>query len=113
MAEGDLQITTASSAAEVREFIMLPFRLYEGVEQWVPPLISERKRHLDRRRNPFFQHADAEYFLARRGGRVVGRISAHVDQLFNEEQENEWGQFGFFECEDDPEVAAALVDSAS
>ena len=41
MAEGELQITTASSAAEVREFIMLPFRLYEGVEQWVPPLISE------------------------------------------------------------------------
>ena len=112
MAEGELQITTASSAAEVREFIMLPFRLYEGVEQWVPPLISERKRHLDRRRNPFFQHADAEYFLARRGGRVVGRISAQVDRLFNEVQGNEWGQFGFFESEDDPEVAAALVEAA-
>ena len=113
MSERELQITTASSPAQVREFIMLPFRLYEGVEQWVPPLISERKRHLDRRRNPFFQHADAEYFLARRGDRVVGRISAHIDQLFNEVQENEWGQFGFFECEDDPEVAAALVDAAS
>ena len=112
MAEGDLQITTASTPGEVREFIMLPFRLYEGVEQWVPPLISERKRHLDRRRNPFFQHADAEYFLARRGGRVVGRISAQVDRLFNEVQGNEWGQFGFFESEDDPEVAAALVEAA-
>ena len=101
----DLQIATASTAGDIREFIMLPFRLYEGVDQWVPPLISERKRHLDRRRNPFFQHADAEYFLARRGDRVVGRISAQVDQLFNEFHDNDWGQFGFFECEDDPEVA--------
>jgi len=92
---------------------MLPFRLYEGVDQWVPPLISERKRHLDRRRNPFFQHADAEYFLARRGDRVVGRISAQVDARFNEIHENDWGQFGFFECEDDPEVASALIDAAS
>ena len=113
MAEPSVQITTASSPAEVREFIMLPFRLYEGVDQWVAPLISERKRHLDRRRNPFFQHADAEYFLARRDGRVVGRISAQVDRLFNEVQGNAWGQFGFFECEDDPEAAAALVGAAT
>jgi hypothetical protein len=113
MAEPSVQITTASTPGEVREFIMLPFRLYEGVDQWVAPLISERKRHLDRRRNPFFQHADAEYFLARRDGRVVGRISAQVDRLFNEVQGNEWGQFGFFECEDDPEAAAALVGAAS
>jgi len=78
----------------------------------VPPLISERKRHLDRRRNPFFQHADAEYWLARRDGRVVGRITAQVDQRFNEFQDNDWGMFGFFECEDDPEVATALLDVA-
>jgi hypothetical protein len=109
----DLEITTASTPSDVREFIMLPFRLYEGVDQWVAPLISERKRHLDRRRNPYFQHADAEYFLARRGGRVVGRISAQVDRLFNEVQGNEWGQFGFFECEEDQEAASALVDAAT
>ncbi len=109
----EVEITTASTRALVREFIVLPFRLYDGVEQWVPPLISERRRHLDRRRNPFFQHADAEYFLARRGGRVVGRISAQVDQRFNEFHDNDWGQFGFFECEDDAEVAWALIDAAS
>ena len=78
----DVRIATASSRGDIREFIMLPFRLYEGTDRWVPPLISERKRHLDRRRNPFFQHADAEYFLARRGDRIVGRISAQVDQRF-------------------------------
>jgi len=109
----EVRIATASTRGEVREFILLPFRLYEGTDRWVPPLISERRRHLDRRRNPFFQHADAEYFLARRGNQVVGRISAQVDQRFNEFHDNDWGQFGFFECEDDPEVAGALVDAAS
>jgi len=108
----DLTVGPVSGRRELRQFILLPFRLYEGVEQWVPPLISERKRHLDRRKNPYFQHAEAEYFLARRGGRVVGRISAQVDRRFNEIQGNDWGQFGFFECEDDPEVAALLLDAA-
>lgn len=108
----DLTVKPVSDRRELREFILLPFRLYEGVDQWVAPLISERKRHLDRRRNPFFQHADAEYFLARRGDRVVGRISAQVDQRFNEIQDNDWGMFGFFECEQDPDAAAALLDTA-
>jgi len=108
----DLTVGPVSGRRELRQFILLPFRLYEGVEQWVPPLISERKRHLDRRKNPYFKHAEAEYFLARRGGRIVGRISAQVDRRFNEIQGNDWGQFGFFECEDDPEVAAALLDAA-
>jgi GNAT superfamily N-acetyltransferase len=108
----ELSVTPARSRAEVRDFIMLPFRLYEGVDQWVPPLISERKKHLDRSKNPYFNHAEAEYFLARRGDRVVGRVSAQVDQRFNEFQDNDWGQFGFFECEDDPEAAAALLTAA-
>ena len=112
MPEAELTVTPVEGRRELREFILLPFRLYQGVDQWVPPLISERKRHLDRRRNPYFQHADAEYFLARRGDRIVGRISAQIDRNFNEVQENDWGQFGFFECENDPEAAAALVDTA-
>ena len=97
---------------EFSRFIKLPFRLYAGAPNWVPPLISERKRHLDRGRNPFFEHAEAEYFLAWRGDEPIGRISAHVDERLNEFQRNEWGLFGFFECADDPEVAAALFDAA-
>ncbi len=108
----ELTVTPVSGRRELREFILLPFRLYEGVDQWVPPLISERKRHLNRRKNPFFEHAEAEYFLARRGDRVVGRITAQVDERFNEFHDNDWGMFGFFECEDDPDVAAALLEAA-
>ena len=118
--------TTASAAAihvrpvrsrrELRAFIRLPWRLYSGSANWVPPLISERRRHLDRRRNPFFEHAEAEYFLAWRGepgrGEPVGRISAHVDHRLNEFQGNRWGLFGFFESERDPAVARALLDAA-
>jgi ribosomal protein S18 acetylase RimI-like enzyme len=97
---------------ELRAFIRLPWRLYRDSAEWVPPLISERKRHLDKRRNPFFEHAEAEYFLAWRDGEPIGRITAHVDHRFNEFQDNRWGLFGFFECERDPAVAGALLDTA-
>jgi hypothetical protein len=108
----EISVTPVSGRADLRRFITLPFRLYEGVDQWVPPLISERKHHLDRKRNPYFEHAEAEYFLARREGRVVGRITAQVDDNFNAVQGNDWGQFGFFESENDPESAGALIDAA-
>ena len=102
---------------ELRAFIRLPWRLYQGSDNWVPPLLSERKRHLSRRRNPFFEHAEAEYFLAWRGepgrGEPVGRITAHIDHRLNEFQDNRWGLFGFFECERDPAVAVALLDTAT
>jgi hypothetical protein len=78
----------------------------------VPPLVAERKKFLDRGRNPFFEHAEAEYFLAWRGDEPVGRISAHVDRNFNEYQGNDWGLFGFFEAENDPEISRALLRAA-
>jgi GNAT superfamily N-acetyltransferase len=93
-------------------FIKLPWRLYRNEPHWVPPLISERKRHLDREHNPFFQHAEAEYFLAWREGEVVGRISAHVDHRLNEFHGTNWGQFGFFESEENFDTAGALLGAA-
>lgn len=93
-------------------FIRLPWRLYRGAAEWVPPLLSERRRHLDRSRNPFFDHAEAEYYLAWRGGEPVGRITAHVDHRLHEFQHNRWGLFGFYESVRDPAVAAALLGSA-
>ena len=90
----------------------LPFRLYRDEPNWVAPLIFERKQFLDRRKNPFFEHGRAEYFLALRDGRPVGRITAQVDDNFQRFQDNRWGWFGFFECEQDPEAAGALLDRA-
>ncbi len=107
------EIRPVESRADLNTFIGLPWSLYRDVEQWVPPLISERRKHLSRSRNPFFEHAEAQYLIAWRGGRPVGRISAHVDHRLNELQDNRWGLFGFFECEHDPEAASALLDAAA
>jgi GNAT superfamily N-acetyltransferase len=107
-----VEIRPVRSRRELTAFIKLPFRLYHGEPNWVPPIISERRRFLDRSKNPFFEHGEAEYFLAYRGDRVVGRISAQVDRHLQAFQNNRWGQFGFFDCEDDQEVATALVQRA-
>jgi GNAT superfamily N-acetyltransferase len=107
-----VEVRPVRSRGELMRFIKLPWRLYRNEPLWVPPLISERKRHLDRGRNPFFEHAEAEYFLAWRDDEPVGRITAHVDQRFNEFQQNDWGLFGFFECEADHDAAQALLVTA-
>ena len=93
------------SRRDRRAFIELPFRLHASAEQWIPPLRIERRLFLSPRFNKWFSHAEAELFLARRDGRVVGRISAQIDRNFNDYQGNDWGMFGFLELEEDPEVA--------
>ena len=93
---------------ELTRFIKLPFRLHAGTP-WVPPLIFERRQFLNREKNPYFEHAEAEYFLAWRDGEPVGRITAQVDRRWDEFQGGSDGQFGFIEAEDDPEVFAALL----
>jgi hypothetical protein len=98
---------------DLKRFIELPYRLHGDGTPWVPPIRSERKRFLDRSKNPFFDHAEAEYFLARRDGEVVGRITAHVDGRWDEFQGGSDGWFGFFETEDDEKVATALLDTAA
>ncbi len=107
-----LEIRPVQDSRGLKAFIKLPWRLYRNEPNWVPPLIAERRKVLDRERNPFFAHAEAEYFLAERDGRLVGRISAHVDDNLNAFQGNRWGLFGFFECEDDQEAATALLAAA-
>ncbi len=107
-----VEVRPVASRAELKEFIELPFRLHSSSEQWVAPLRLERHAHLSRRSNAFFRHGEARYFLARRGGRVVGRISAHIDHAFSAHQGNRWGMFGFLEMEDDAEVAGALLEAA-
>jgi GNAT superfamily N-acetyltransferase len=107
-----VEIKPVRSKSERVEFIKFPYRLYSDEPLWVAPLLMDRKKQLDPQRNPFFEHAEVQLYTAWRDGRIVGRISAHVDRNLNEFQDNEWGLFGFFDCENDPEVAAALLDTA-
>ncbi len=107
-----LEVRPVGSKQELDTFIKLPWRLYRNEPNWVPPLLFDRKRFFDRGRNPFFQHAEVEFFLAWRDGQPVGRITAHIDRHFNEFQHHDWGMFGFFECENDVEAANALLSTA-
>jgi GNAT superfamily N-acetyltransferase len=108
-----LEIRPVAGRRDVRRFIALPWALYRNEPRWIPPLRADMRRRLDREHHPFFQHATAEYLLAWRGGEVVGRVSAHIDHRFNEFQDNRWGMFGFFECEDSQETAHALLEAAA
>ncbi|MEA2368234.1 MAG: hypothetical protein QOH38_952 [Thermoleophilaceae bacterium] len=108
----NVEVRPVRSRADLKRFIRLPWRIYRNEPLWVPPLVYERQRFLDRSKNPFFTHGEAEYFLAWRGDEVVGRITAQIDRDFNDFHDNEWGMFGFFESEDHPETATALLDAA-
>ncbi len=106
-----VEVRAARSWRDLRAFIDLPYRLHDGTP-WIPPLRLERWLFLNRRLNAYFTHGRAQYFLARRDGRVVGRISAQVDDAFNDFHDSRWGMFGFLEFEDDPEILRALLESA-
>jgi hypothetical protein len=107
-----LVVSPVRGRRDLREFIDLPYRLHSNSRVWVPPLRIERRLFLNRRLNAFFKHGDAQLFLARRGGRVVGRISAQYDRAFNEFHDNRWGMFGFLELADEPDVLPALLGAA-
>ena len=91
-------------------FIDLPYRLHARDLSWVPPLRRDVGILLSRTKNPFFEHAEAEYFLAERDGAVVGRVAAIANRLHNETHGDKTGFFGFFETRDDPAVTAALFE---
>ncbi len=108
----DITITPVHGKAAKRTFLDLPFTLYRDDPNWVAPLYIERFEHLDPKKNPYFDHADVELFLARRNGRTVGRISAQVCRLRSEIYKDGVGQFGFLEAEDDPMIFKALFAAA-
>jgi GNAT superfamily N-acetyltransferase len=107
-----LEVRPVAGSRDLDRFVRLPFELYRNEPRWVGPLRRDVHKRLDRKANPFFRHAEAEYFLAWRDGRPVGRITAQIDRNFNEFQDNEWGLWGFFESEDDPQTAQALLATA-
>jgi hypothetical protein len=108
---GPVEVRPVTGWRELRQFIDLPYRLHAGT-LWIPPVKVERWMFLSRRFNTYFTHAHAQYFLACREGRVVGRISAQVDSAFNDFHASRWGMFGFFEFVDDAAVVEALLASA-
>src|SRR3954447_3057873 len=107
-----IDVQPVASRRDLKEFVELPYRLHSTSGVWVPPLRLERRLFLHRRMNPYFRHGDAQLFLARRGRRVVGRISAQYDDNFHAHHGNRWGMFGFLELEDDPAILPPLLEAA-
>jgi GNAT superfamily N-acetyltransferase len=98
------------SQSGVRRFLRLPFRLYAHHPHWVPPLLVDTRMQLNRRKHPFYEHSAADFFIATRDGLDVGRIAALENTRFNAYHSTRQAQFYLFECENDPEAAAALFE---
>jgi hypothetical protein len=107
-----VEVNRVTSKQDLKDFLKLPWRIYKGNQYWVPPLLSEVKELLDLQKNPFWEHAKREIFIARVNGQTVGRIVAIVDDTHNSFHQEKTGFFGFFECIDDDAVAKALYDKA-
>jgi len=103
-----VDIVIVEGKAALKEFINLPWSLYASYPNWVPPLKKEVERLLDVSKHPFWEFSERILFLARRGSKTVGRIAGIVDGHYNQVHDEKMGIWGFFECADDPEVAAAL-----
>lgn len=97
---------------DVRKFIRFPFWLYRSSAVWVPPLLSSERYLLDRRRNHFYQHSAADFFLVEEHGRVLGRIAAFHNKPYNDYIGARQAAFGFFESIDDPAVSQRLFEAA-
>jgi GNAT superfamily N-acetyltransferase len=106
-----LEVEKVVARKDLKAFIRFPWEIYRGDPNWVPPLIADMKERLDPARNPFLEHAEMDIFLARRDGRVVGRIAAILDRNHNSFHDEKIAFFGLYESLNDPEVAAALLDT--
>ena len=108
----DVTVRPVESAHDLDLFVRLPAELHAGDPSFVPPLLMERKDFLNPRKNPFFDHAPHQLFLAWQRGRVVGRVAAVEDQDYNRFHDSDYGFFGMYEAVDDDEVARALFAAA-
>ena len=106
-----LEIIAAEGGSALKDFINLPWKIYADFPKWVPPLKKDVRRMLDPRRHPFWEFSERRLFLARRGAQTVGRIAGIIDRHYNEFHGESMGTWGFFECLDDPEAAAALFSA--
>lgn len=105
-----VQIDT-DNRRQVKAFLDLPFRIYRDIPHWVPPLASDARLVLDRRRYPYYRHSEADFFLALDGERVVGRIAALENRNFNAYHRQNNAFFYLFECEDSLEASGALFEA--
>ncbi|NLY01054.1 MAG: N-acetyltransferase [Rhodopirellula sp.] len=107
----DVTVVPVSTRADRKSFLNLPWQIYRGDPNWIPPLRRNQMELVGYRPHPFYQRNECQTFLAKRGGEACGRIAAIIDHGHLERYNDQRGFFGFFECEDDPVLAAALFNA--
>ncbi|NJN79706.1 MAG: hypothetical protein HC797_04095 [Anaerolineales bacterium] len=98
---------------QVKRFVELPYQIYANCPQWVPPLNIDAYNQLNRKKHPFHEHSDIEFFLAVRDGKDVGRIAAIENKPYNKYHNKKTANFYFFECENNQETATALFNEVA
>lgn len=106
-----IQLVDTNNKAQVKQFVQFYYDLYKDCPQWVPPLYMDAYLPLNRRKHPFFEYSDADFFLALRDGKALGRVCAGENKRFNQYHKTKKAQFYFFDCIDDLEVARALFEA--
>ncbi|PKO18475.1 MAG: hypothetical protein CVU39_03280 [Chloroflexi bacterium HGW-Chloroflexi-10] len=107
-----VELLDLQNKKQVNEFVLFYFKLYEHVNQWVPPFITDVRAMLNKQKHPFFEHSVGDFFIARRNGEVVGRIAALENLPFNKTHNVKKAQFYFFDSINDQNVADALFNRA-
>jgi len=106
-----IKIQNVNSKPLMKKFINFPYQLYKAESNYVPDLRIMQKETLNKKKNPFFKHADAEYLIAvDENGETLGRIAAITNDNYNKHWGENFGFFGFFECIDDQNAAFMLFD---
>ncbi len=108
-----VEISRIAPGENVSDFLKVPHVVYQGDPHWIAPLSMLFGEQLDPKKNPFFEHAEAMYFVARKGDDLVGRCTAQIDHEHQKRYGDAAGFFGFLDTIDDPEVAKALLDAAA
>ncbi len=103
------QIDT-KNLSDVKQFVKFPFRLYQNCPQWVAPPKIDVRSYLRKDKHPFYEHSEADFFVAEQNGKTVGRVAALVNNNYNKQHDKKIGQFYFFECEEDLKIAKALFE---
>lgn len=105
-----IEIIPVTNSKELKQFVTFPFTLYKDSPYWVPPLIKDEMETLDTEKNPVFKNAEAWYFLAKKDGKIAGRIAVIINHVEIEEQQKKKVRFGWFDVIDDIKVTEALLE---
>jgi GNAT superfamily N-acetyltransferase len=109
----NIRVERVATGKDRRKFVHFPWKIYQNDPYWVPPLLMDFKEKIHKKKNPFFEHAEMELFLACRDGQVTGRVAAILDENHNRFHDEKVVFFGLYESIDDQETADALLETVA